>query len=331
MISFDGSYTILSSLIATLGLSWIFYPAWLAAGAHCLEWKERYLSKERAPVAVLLSLVVPAYNEEERIEVMLQDAHDYLKSQKGKVLIEKLQECAKLAGYTQAKDLEFLIVNDGSEDGTEKVVQSTFVATKSRHSWKIVSLKVNSGKGAAVQTGMLLAKGIFRLMVDADGATDFGPGLEQLVNHCLAWMELPNDNNKMICIFGSRALLERESVTERSFVRTIMMYGFHFFVSLLVSSHIRDTQCGFKLFTKDSALATFGSLHLRRWAFDTEVCLLCDYKTIKMLEVPVPWHEVDGSKLNTSKLALALAAISMLRDMVCVRACYSCKIWKVSK
>lgn len=105
------------------------------------------------------------------------------------------------------------------------------------------------------------------------------------------------------------------------------MRAFHLFVSILVSSSIRDTQCGFKLFTKDAAKAVFGQLHLRRWAFDTEVVLLCDKQKIHLMEVPVPWQEIDGSKLNTSKLALAIVCLTMLRDMVCVRICYALSIW----
>jgi hypothetical protein len=63
-----------------------------------------------------------------------------------------------------------------------------------------------------------------------------------------------------------------------------------------MSSKIQDTQCGFKLFSKDASDAIFGTLHLRRWAFDTEVVLLCDHMGIPVMEVGVPWHEVDGSK-----------------------------------
>jgi dolichyl-phosphate beta-glucosyltransferase len=133
----------------------------------------------------------------------------------------------------------------------------------------------------------------------------------------------------MLAAFGSRAYLEKESTAQRSFVRTILMKAFHFFVSLFVSSKIHDTQCGFKLFTADSSQAVFDTLHLRRWAFDTEVVLLCDQLGIQILEVAVPWHEVDGSKLSTSKLALAMVSITMLRDMVCVRTCYTFGIWKV--
>lgn len=169
----------------------------------------------------------------------------------------------------------------------------------------------------------------FCSIADADGATDFGPGLYNLVERLSLHMKNAEEDTKgMISVFGSRAHMQKESTTQRSFVRTLLMRTFHLFVSILVSSSIRDTQCGFKLFTKDAAQAVFGNLHLRRWAFDTEVVLLCNHLRIDMLEVPVPWQEIDGSKLNTSKLALAIVSVTMLRDMICVRVCYSLNIWK---
>jgi dolichyl-phosphate beta-glucosyltransferase len=346
MLALEYVVPIVVTVAVTAGVTWIFYPAWLAAIADGLEWQESELSNPNTsrptlPVqpSILLSLVIPAYNEQDRIPIMLQDAHQYLVSPKGKALIRKLQACLALsagdadanANAKGAEDIEWLVVNDGSKDDTCRVVQSTFEALESNHAWKLVSLKANSGKGAAVKTGMLCAKGHFRLMVDADGATDFGPGLERLVEQLLATMELSNGPEKdMITIFGSRAHLQEQSTTQRSFVRTLLMRAFHVFVSVLVSSRIHDTQCGFKMFTKNAALVTFESLHLHRWAFDTEVVLVSDHQSIQIVEVGVPWHEVDGSKLNTSKWALAVVSINMLRDMICVRACYALRIWKVA-
>lgn len=352
--SFETILASIFTLVVTAGCTWIFFPAWVAWKADGLEWEESLLSSNNnndnnKSESILLSLVIPAYNEQDRIPIMLQAAHDYLKTPKGQAVLQKLQKCANMAGYYPPSNnknnngsiMEWLVVNDGSTDDTCRVVQSTHESLNSKnqssndnnnkHTWKLVSLKTNSGKGAAVKTGMLLANGYFRLMVDADGATDFGPGLERLTEQFLSTAAEQRETPKMVAIFGSRAHLEQESATQRSFVRTILMHAFHFFVSLLVSSRIHDTQCGFKLFTQDAAIATFTSLHLQRWAFDTEVILLCDQQNIEIVEVPVPWHEVDGSKLNTSKFALAIVSITMLRDMICVRLCHSLGIWKVAK
>jgi dolichyl-phosphate beta-glucosyltransferase len=258
--------------------------------------------------------------------------------------------------------IEWIIVNDGSKDQTCQVVKDTYkemmaTAPKTATSkdgnaqqpqrqpyvGKLVSLRRNSGKGAAVKTGMNVSTGLYRLMVDADGATDFGPGLQNLIDALEKKKQQqeqeeeeeqggesnPNNKNKMIVAFGSRAHLQDQSTAQRSFVRTLLMKAFHFFVSFLVSSKIHDTQCGFKLFTQDSSRLIFDTLHLQRWAFDTEIVLLCNEHNIPILEVGVPWEEVDGSKLSTSKLALALVSITMLRDMICIRTCYTLGIWKV--
>ena len=82
--------------------------------------------------------------------------------------------------------------------------------------------------------------------LDADGATDFGSGLQNLVTAMHKNMEGSKDtDNKNISMFGSRAHLQEESTTQRSLIRTFLMRAFHFFVTLLVSSKIRDTQvCG---------------------------------------------------------------------------------------
>ncbi|KAG7373127.1 UDP-glucose-undecaprenyl-phosphate glucosyltransferase [Nitzschia inconspicua] len=348
--------TILASVatfLLTLGVSWILYPAWLVRLAERLEWTVEQLSEDgehstnKADITVypILSLVIPAYNEQDRIPIMLQDAHEYLISLKGIALLQKLQDSryhskGERSGLQtrQSFVVEWLIVNDGSNDCTchavrrtlQQIEKSSLTSEKTLHCWKIVSLNRNSGKGAAVKTGMNLASGLFHLMVDADGATEFGVGLQKLVDElCEASAYGQIGSSTMMVAFGSRAHLQEKATAQRSFVRTLLMKAFHLFVSLFVSSKIHDTQCGFKLFTKAASNAIFDTLHLRRWAFDTEVVLLCEQLGIRIIEVGVPWHEVDGSKLSTSKLALAIVSITMLRDMICVRLCYTFGIWKI--
>jgi dolichyl-phosphate beta-glucosyltransferase len=350
------------------------YPAWIVRIADQLDWTieglneennkpSSSLSSQQQPV---LSLIIPAYNEEDRISIMLREAHTFLISQQGQqLLLQMLQLQHKGTTTTKITDdnsntavIEWIIVNDGSKDQTCQVVKDTYkemMATAPKtatskdgsaqqpqqpHVGKLVSLRRNSGKGAAVKTGMNVSTGLYRLMVDADGATDFGPGLQNLIdaiekkNQQQQQQQQGNESNtnhtnKMIVAFGSRAHLQDRSTAQRSFVRTLLMKAFHFFVSFLVSSKIHDTQCGFKLFTQDSSRVIFDTLHLQRWAFDTEIVLLCNEYNIPILEVGVPWEEVDGSKLSTSKLALAVVSITMLRDMICIRTCYTLGIWKV--
>ena len=356
--------SILVTAVVTFGFLWILYPAWVVLVADILEWdvEELSLADTQRPQPPLLSLIIPAYNEQDRIPIMIRESFEYLTSERGKTLIQQLRSCSKmmpsndnsLKEQKQSEEMqpviEWLIVNDGSNDSTCDMVRETYTSIPSDSTsigwkWKIVSLKRNAGKGAAVKTGMHLAEGTFHLMVDADGATEFGNGLENLTRELYSTIQkrqiivskkenneersIANVKDSMIAVFGSRAHLEKKSTVQRSMVRTILMKGFHFFVSIFVSTKVQDTQCGFKLFTQSASCLVFKNLHLRRWAFDTEIILLCDKQDIDILEVAVPWCEVDGSKLGTSKLALALVSISMLRDMICVRACYTFGIWKI--
>lgn len=343
------------SAIVTFGVLWVFYPAWAVLIAEHLEWDVEQLSSSETQQSGLpvLSLVIPAYNEEERIPIMIREAFNYLSSSTGKDMLRRLQACSSAKGEENVKSketsnydkpnptVEWLVVNDGSKDSTcdsvRKVYNSLMMKSNAENAhvdwnWRIVSLKRNGGKGAAVKTGMNLANGMFHLMVDADGATDFAQGLENLTQELEQFSshdKVKSSAEPMVAVFGSRAHLQKESTAKRSFIRTLLMKAFHFFVSLLVSAKVNDTQCGFKIFSKSASSIIFNTLHLRRWAFDTEIVLVCDIQGIDIFEIAVPWQEVDGSKLSTSKFALAAVSISMLRDMVCVRACYVFGIWRV--
>jgi dolichyl-phosphate beta-glucosyltransferase len=196
-----------------------------------------------------------------------------------------------------------------------------------------------------VQAGMLAATGDYRLMVDADGATEFGSGLLALAK------ELTESAVRPEFLLGSRAHMDdadsspkdedqqqqqpspntSTATVKRSVIRRALSYLFHkFCVTLIGAGDIRDTQCGFKLLTAAASERLFGNLHLKRWAFDTEIVFLSARLHIPMKEVAVVWNEVDGSKLHTGgPLSLAMVAVSMLRDMICVRLCYTLGIWKI--
>ena len=258
-------------------------------------------------------MVIPAYNEEERLPVMLDAALAFFKAHRSKIITK----CQKRTS-SKATKLQWIVVSDGSIDKTADVVRKYGSSFNSTDSWILLTLQQNSGKGCAVKTGMLAATGKLRLMVDADGATDFGTGLELLLEATSAPV-----------VFGSRAHLV--SKAQRSMLRTTLMHAFHFFVELLCSSNVRDTQCGFKLFTAEAAQSLFQTLHLQRWAFDIELVILAERLGLAIEEVGIPWHEVDGSKLDTNKVQLAIVSLGMLRDMICVRLCYEMGIWKTKR
>jgi dolichyl-phosphate beta-glucosyltransferase len=312
----------------------------------------------------LLSIVIPAYEEEVRLPRMLLDAYTYLNSPNCPALVD----LASLRKETSSSRLvEWIVVNDGSKDKTSHSYQNfidahvaaTTTSSKATNAvtpvhsvWKLIVFERNRGKGAAVRSGMLAATGEFCLMVDADGATDFGPGLTAVTQRLVATLHAKLDISVpplYPILLGSRAHLQESSTTNgdqtspgeslprssgsgRSLLRGLLMHVFHFCVVVLIGAHnVKDTQCGFKLFHRTAATRLFRHLHLQRWAFDTELLFLATRWQYELLEVDVAWHDVEGSKLHTSALNLALVSICMLRDMACVRLCYTLGLWKIRR
>ena len=166
----------------------------------------------------------------------------------------------------------------------------------------------------------MAARGRYILMVDADGATQFSD-LKRLQS------EASRIESKGFSVaVGSRSHLQSDAVATRSFVRTILMYGFHFLVQSLCVRGISDTQCGFKLFSRAAARLLFPNLHVERWAFDVELLFMARRLGIPLVEVPVNWKEVDGSHLNP-----ALASLQMARDLFRIRVMYILGIWSLHR
>ncbi|EER09828.1 dolichyl phosphate glucosyltransferase, putative [Perkinsus marinus ATCC 50983] len=247
--------------------------------------------------------VVPAYNEAERLPLMYKETIAYLRRRLDK---------------EPSMTFEIIIVNDGSRDATEAVAlrlarDNVFPNIDTR----VVGLARNMGKGAAVRYGVRCSRGRRILMVDADGATR--------IDDLARLEEVMNKDSGIAATFGSRDhLRDTDAVAKRSPIRNVLMAGFHLIVWLMVGTSIRDTQCGFKLFTRDAARDIFSSLHLNRWAFDIEIVLLARFMRLRIVEVPVNWTEIPGSKLH-----VITASLQMLRDIASVRVFYGVGLWDV--
>jgi len=119
--------------------------------------------------------------------------------------------------------------------------------------------------------------------------------------------------------------LEDQSIATRSMFRTILMYGFHFLVHFVGGiKNVRDTQCGFKLFTRKSAHQLFTNMRIERWCFDIELLYLAARARIPVAEVAVRWTEIEGSKLDPIG-----ASIQMSKDLFRIRIMYTLGVWKI--
>lgn len=252
--------------------------------------KHRVKYQDIQPSSLYLSVIVPAYNEQNRLPVMLDETFEFLEKQNYKY--------------------EIIIVDDGSNDRTTETALR-YVQKYGTDKIRVITLVKNRGKGGAVRIGVLASRGEYCLFVDADGATKFSY-LTKLFEYIkdkrksysqadLSSLEknfgAKFDAKMFPMAIGSRAHLEKDSIAKRSFFRTILMYGFHFIVWLLTVKTVRDTQCGFKLFPRTLAHILFTHSHIEKWAFDVELLLLAEKIKVPIGEIPVEWTEIEGSKV----------------------------------
>lgn len=258
------------------------------------------------PASVELSVIVPAYNEDERLPMMMDEALEYLEERK-----------KKLKSFTY----EVIVVDDGSKDKTTQTAQS-YCNKYGSDKIRVLTLAKNRGKGGAIRLGMFSARGRYLLFADADGASKFSD-FTKLENE-MKNMKKDSSNRAVVC--GSRAHLEEESIAQRSFFRTILMKGFHFVVWFLCVRGIKDTQCGFKLLTREAAVLLFSNLHVERWAFDVDMLFLAQYFNIPVGEVAINWTEIEGSKMVP-----VFSWIQMGKDIILIRLRYLLGAWKITE
>ncbi|KAL9679238.1 hypothetical protein QQ045_017094 [Rhodiola kirilowii] len=271
------------------------------------------------PAEKYLSLIVPAYNEEYRLPGALDETINYLR---------------KRASKDKEFSYEVIIVDDGSTDGTKRVAFD-YVRKYTIDSVRVILLGKNYGKGEAIRKGMLHSRGELLLMLDADGATKVDD-LEKLENqiHAVArkgyqFDGLDTNGSSLrisdipIAAFGSRAHLEQKALACRKWYRNFLMKGFHIVVLLAAGPGIRDTQCGFKMFTRSSGRKLFTNIRLKRWCFDVELVYLCKSFRIPISEISVNWSEIPGSKVNP------LSIPNMLWELALMTVGYRSGMWRV--
>jgi len=227
-----------------------------------------------------LSIIIPAYNEAERIPATLIDMDKRLSS----------------VDYSY----EILVVNDGSKDGTATVVKNMAKMVKNL---KLVDLHENVGKGGAVKQGMLLAAGRIRLFTDADNSTSIDQ-FEKMI---------PLFKEGYGVVIGSRALKGAQLDPPEPFYRRAIGKALNFLVQLFLLPGIRDTQCGFKAYTDEAAEKIFIIAKTMGWGFDVETLTLARRLGFRIKEVPVHWVNDTRSHVKFSGGLQFLAETSIIR------------------
>jgi dolichyl-phosphate beta-glucosyltransferase len=213
------------------------------------------------------SIVIPAYNEAERLPPYLEEIIGYFEG--------------------RGEPYEVIVVDDGSRDGTAERVRHVAGAAPVR----VIPLAGNEGKGAAVRHGMLAAVGAFRLFADADGATPIAE-LKRLEGALATGADVA---------IASRTVRDASVSVVAQPHRVVAGRVFNWLVARLGLRDIGDSQCGFKAFTARAAEATFGKLRARRFGFDVEILLLARRQGFRIAEVAVNWTDKPGSKVGVFK------------------------------
>lgn len=251
------------------------------------------------PPTIDLSVVVPAYNEQKRLPDMLDEALTYLERR----------------AHASNFKYELIVVDDGSKDNTADVAFA-YVTKYGTDKVRLLRMIKNVGKGGAVRQGVISSRGRYILMADADAATVFEE-IEKL--------ELVASTGVDVAI-GSRFHL-KGSTEGRTLIRGFVSGVFNLVVVYIGGvKGIRDTQCGFKLYSRHAAEIAFGGQMLRRWAFDVENLYRVQNAGLNVREVDVQWTEVPGSKLSVVK-----ATINMFFDMVKMRYSYVTGAWALNR
>jgi len=216
-----------------------------------------------------ISIIVPAYNEEQRLPPTLERLHAFLS--------------------TQPMRYEILVVDDGSKDQTCKVVEEH--AARIPH-LRLVRQLPNKGKGAAVRLGMLSAKGQIRVMCDADCSMppEQLPRLLAPIIACEAQIAI-----------GSRYAEGAKTDVKQPFYRVLWSRLANKVIQRSLVPGIRDTQCGFKAFTAETARDLFRRAKIDGWAFDLEILALARRRDYSIAEVGVEWKDDNRSRINPLK------------------------------
>ena len=232
-------------------------------------------------MAPLLSVVIPAYNEEQRLPRSIESIERYLDS--------------------SHPAYELILVDDGSSDGTRLVMDA---AAERNPKVRVEALPANRGKGRALASGVLVARGDQVLVTDADLSTP----IEELKK-----LEAALKAGAGVAI-ASRSVRGSQVEVPQPVYRVLMGKVFNLIVQAVLLPGIWDTQCGFKLFRADVARPVFAALTTDGFGFDPEVLFLAKRRGVRIAEVPVVWRNSAPTKVMPFR-----SSLDMFKHVVRVR------------
>ena len=219
-----------------------------------------------------LSIVIPIYNEEIRL-------------QKSLPIIKKFLE------QNKKNKIEIIFVSDGSNDNTNLIVEKFKSKKNKKLKISFIKYKKNIGKGFAVKKGILNSKNSWILICDID--------LSVHPKQFKVWYNKNFLKSKKEAYYGSRE--HDKSKVKASKYRVFLGYFFKKLIRVLFQIELSDTQCGFKVFNKYYAKKIFRKIKSYRFAFDVELTILLNKRNIKIVELPLKWTHKSGSKLSIIK------------------------------
>ena len=228
-----------------------------------------------------LSIVIPCYNEEQRLPRTIEQIERYL------------------AG--QGIPHELILVDDGSSDGTRKLMDA---AAERNPAVRVEALPQNRGKGRALAEGVAAARGAEILVTDADLSTP----IEEIDKLRAALRQGAG------VAIGSRALKESRVEVSQPFYRVLMGKAFNLLVQALLLPGIWDTQCGFKLFRADVAHEVFAGLTTDGFGYDPEVLYRAKQRGVRIAELPVVWRNSAQTTVSPIK-----SSLDMFRHVLRIR------------
>ena len=211
------------------------------------------------------SIVLPAYNESARIAATL----------------ERILAHANQRGW----QAEVIVVNDGSIDDTARIVREY----ASKHpTLRLLENPGNRGKGYSVRNGMLHAQGDILLFSDADLSSPIAES-DKLFSAIHQGADVA---------IGSRWVKAELQIKRQPLYRQFLGRIFNLALRLVLGLNFKDTQCGFKAFTRDAAQKLFPLQRIERWGFDPELLYLARKRGLAVIEVPVAWSHREGTRIN---------------------------------